>query len=167
MRTLAVMRLRTLDDAGRPATIPWVWRLPGAGIAEPVYPIGALAALALGWTAAALIFGPVVLAISVFSPVSTTSILTAILIAMRTGKAIARHKERTREAFLGRGACPSCAYGLAGITPGSGGLTLCPECGCAWDMRPVRTEVRVIADADLAQTTLPPATTARGEEGNS
>jgi hypothetical protein len=39
---------------------------------------------------------------------------------------------RLRSVMLQHRRCPHCGYGLTGVPAGEDGLTVCPECACAW-----------------------------------
>ena len=42
---------------------------------------------------------------------------------------------RVQQAMLAHQRCPHCGYDLHGLPPDPGdGATLCPECGCAWQV---------------------------------
>ncbi len=49
-----------------------------------------------------------------------------------------RRTHRIGSLLASHGLCPSCAYGLADLSPEADGCTVCPECGGAW-RRGVRT----------------------------
>ena len=43
--------------------------------------------------------------------------------------------EKTAAAMLKHFRCPHCGYNLHGLAPdGTDGATVCPECGCAWNV---------------------------------
>lgn len=80
--------------------------------------------------------GPWVIAVTLFSPVASSLIVASIGLLLWLGRAIKRHHERVRTALIKRAQCPGCLYGLGGLEAGEDHLTRCPECGCAWDLRP-------------------------------
>lgn len=123
--------------------------------------IGATVGLAL----AALIVltvhvGPFALAVTLFSPVSSTLILVALTagVAMMSGASRVLARSRRRIVDLGR--CPTCLYPLRDIESEADEITTCPECGGGWDMRPdgppeivvVGRKVASEATADTSKT---------------
>lgn len=140
------------DDRARPTRLRWVW-LPehaeGVGLhvrvwagVRAVFPGESLLPLVLWFgglttlVVMALVMGPTVLAVSLFSPVSSTLIVLTLLLAGWLGRSLVRFRERTRRAMIRAKRCPSCTYELGDVEPGLDGCTQCPECGSAWNLNP-------------------------------
>lgn len=54
--------------------------------------------------------------------------VVSTVVVFRPAWMLARARQR-----VAAGLCGSCAYELAGVEPGPDGLTVCPECGAAWN----------------------------------
>jgi hypothetical protein len=64
--------------------------------------------------------------------------LFSFIMTLWTYKVTWRSPIHGRDALLAAGICPSCAYGIAGIPPGSEGCVVCPECEAAWRLKEMR-----------------------------
>jgi hypothetical protein len=77
-----------------------------------------------------------------FDPVNVTIyvvqvvvILSGPLLAFRIARA--KYVSRVASVMLKRRHCPHCGYDLRGLPVDStDGATVCPECGCAWNLKP-------------------------------
>jgi hypothetical protein len=138
--------LVTPDDRSD-ETRPWIvrqWRrLPEVVIPPTLFALGVLALVTL-----ALREGPAVIAVTLFSPVSSTLIFVSIALLLWMNRAMARHVKKTREAWKGVGRCAACKYDMRGLEPAEDDCTPCPECGAAWDMREKRGTAKVVLRAD-------------------
>lgn len=156
------MRLRARDDRGKPirvrlaivppedksdTTRPWLLRqfrrAPEVLIPPAIMALGVLVLVSL-----ALREGPAVIAVTLFSPVSSTLIFVTIALLLWTNRALSRHLAKTRVALKARGRCPACRYDMRGLEPEEDACTQCPECGAAWDMREKRGTAHVVIRAD-------------------
>ncbi|HLP83448.1 MAG TPA: hypothetical protein VK157_03795 [Phycisphaerales bacterium] len=156
------MRVRARDDRGKPirvrvwlvapddrgdGTRPWIvrqWRrLPEVIIPPAIFVCGILVLVTL-----ALREGPAVIAVTLFSPVSSSLIFVSIALLLWMNRAMARHVKKTREAWKGAKRCPACRYDMRGLEPDEDDCTPCPECGAAWDMREKRGMAKVVLRAD-------------------
>jgi hypothetical protein len=45
-----------------------------------------------------------------------------------------RRLGRVKRVMLAHARCPHCGYDIKGLPTEQDGLTLCPECGCAWSL---------------------------------
>ncbi|MDX2148109.1 MAG: hypothetical protein SFZ23_11375 [Planctomycetota bacterium] len=102
---------------------------------------------------AALVFltltqGPIVIAMTLVSPVSATLFVVLITTIVQVGRAISRRADENRELALATGQCPACGYPIRDARPESDGCVCCPECGSAWRLRsgPQRERVVMIGD---------------------
>jgi hypothetical protein len=161
------MRLRARDDRGKPirvrlaivppedrsdTTRPWLLRqlrrAPEVLIPPAIMALGVLVLVSL-----ALREGPAVIAVTLFSPVSSTLIFVTIALLLWTNRALVRHMVKTRVALKARGRCPACRYDIRGLEPDEDACTRCPECGAAWDMREKRGTAHVVIRADGSSAT--------------
>lgn len=167
-----MLRYRTKDDRGNACRVHAVWlgdtptrgevdarpavawlrwahraalEIMAVGFTRPVL-IGVL----LGSGLAALIavtlrVGPFALAVTLFSPVSSTLILVAVTAGIAIVSSGSRVLARSRRRIIDQGHCPTCLYSLREIEPDDDDATTCPECGNAWDLRPLgATQVVVV-----------------------
>lgn len=167
-----VLRYRTKDDRGNDCRVHalWLGELPtrGAVDARPFvawirwarHAIRELAAIGfsrpvligavVGGGILALIVltlrvGPFALAVTLFSPVSSTLILVMLTAGVAIVGGASRVLARSRRRIIDRARCPSCLYSLREIEPDDDDATTCPECGNAWDLRPIgATQVVVV-----------------------
>ncbi len=156
------MRLRARDDRGKTTRVrfaivppedrsditrPWLLRqlrrAPEVLIPPAIMAIGVLVLVSL-----ALREGPAVIAVTLFSPVSSTLIFVTIALLLWTNRAFVRHLRKTGVALKARGRCPACRYDMRGLEPDEDACTQCPECGAAWDMREKRGTAHVVIRAD-------------------
>jgi Zn-finger nucleic acid-binding protein len=86
-----------------------------------------------GWSLLAWSQGPFVLAVTLFSPISSSLIFAAIALCLWQVRCLSRHAASSRAALIARGVCPSCDYPLAPLTPNVQ-ATRCPECGGVWNL---------------------------------
>jgi hypothetical protein len=147
------MRVRTRDDAGEPTRVQWRWLLPATQprtlasqfrrVPEVLWPPAIFLTGLLSLVTLALFQGPWVLAVSLFSPMSSSLIFVTIALLLWMGRAAGRHVERCKQAAKREALCPACSYNLRGlaartdsaITPATEDmLTPCPECGASWDL---------------------------------
>ena len=117
---------------------------------EPLAP-AMLMVLSLGlWLTLLLSQGPMVLAITLFSPVSSSAIFIIIGLALWIRSALRRAARRAIESALLLRACPACGQSLQGV-PTREPATPCPECGSSWDLStpdPHRPRPPIVIKAD-------------------
>lgn len=178
-----MLRYRTIDDRGRPCRAHALflgdlpsdpaaagWLTWGRGAARAIRrlvfapPLLRALAIALGvGTLVTLVafHGPFALAVTLFSPVSSTLILVALTMALSLAASMSRHLARARRAILAQGRCASCLYRLTGIEPDAAHITTCPECGSGWDLRPEGpTQVVVVRASSISPAPpIPPTPT--------
>ncbi len=94
--------------------------------------------VALSVVAAAVLgaanFGPVVIALILFSPVAATWITLLAMSLVSAGEWFGAESNLIKAAMLRECSCPSCDYDLSGVEPAPDGCTVCPECSAAWRM---------------------------------
>ncbi len=78
--------------------------------------------------------GPLVLAVTLLSPVSSTLIVLVSITGVAVFAAMADRGERLANDMARAGRCPGCAYPFAGLEPEPDLCTVCPECGSAWNL---------------------------------
>lgn len=89
--------------------------------------------------------GPFALAVTLFSPVSSTLIVVALTAGVAIMSSASRVLARSRRRIVDRARCPACLYSLGEIEADRDEITTCPECGGGWDMRPLGpTEVVIV-----------------------
>ncbi len=144
------MLLRTHDDRGRPVRLHWRGLVAtgdptrSAGFARAVLRALARAfnrlvilavagaAILLAAALAAANFGPVVIALILFSPVAVTWITLLAMSIVSTGEWFAAESRFIKAIMLRERRCPSCDYSIAGVEPAPDRCTVCPECAAAW-----------------------------------
>jgi hypothetical protein len=138
-----------ISDTKRPWLVRQLRRAPEVLIPPAIMVLGVVILVSL-----ALREGPAVIAVTLFSPVSSTLIFVSIALLLWTNRALGRHLTRTRIALKARGRCPACRYDMRGLeAEEEDACTLCPECGAAWDLREKRGTARVVLRADGRSTT--------------
>lgn len=140
---LALVTPDDTSDTTRPWLVRQLRRAPEVLIPPAIILLGIAILVSL-----ALREGPAVIAVTLFSPVSSTLIFVTIALLLWTNRALGRHLARTRVALKARGRCPACRYDMRGLESEEDACTLCPECGAAWDMREKRGTSRVVLRAD-------------------
>ena len=160
------MRVRVRDDRGNPARVRWVWftpddasdntrpwlvrqlrRAPEIIIPPIILVVGLLVLVTLAWRE-----GPAVVAVTLFSPVSSSLIFVTIAMLLWMGRAGSQHLARTRLVLKRKKQCPSCRYNLAGLEADDDHCTPCPECGAAWDLRDKSGTEHIVIRADGSAT---------------
>ncbi len=189
----AVLRLRTTDDRGRVTRTHFIWVPPLVrrdGTAGERIEIGPAAVAILGWlwdvlwrgpagrvalvilVLCGLVYavfrvGPFALAVTLFSPISSSIILVSVTVGLSILACARRELYRVQRQMIAIGLCPSCTYALAELEEEADGYVTCPECGAGWDREPPRgAEVVVVRAAAVERstqsgqrTTEPPAIT--------
>lgn len=156
-------RIRTTDDAGRPTRLQRFGVMPwrpsqrarrhwlGALILSPA---GLMTALFLtvigGIVAIALVSGPWILGVLIFSPAAAIFATLATGTAKSWNALAVSRATRIKRSYLRQRACPACAYTLAGLDPDPAGLVRCPECGGTWLRDPPKPPVRVLIRNDAS-----------------
>lgn len=134
-----VLRPWLLDDRDRRCRLYWPgwscnlrrpWRVLGPGTSLLV--LGVLVAYA-AIVSAALAWGPIVLAIALFSPAAAFQIFALISVALAVRRALERGAERLRRDLVRTGLCASCGYDLGATPVQADGCHVCAECGSAWN----------------------------------
>jgi len=122
------------------AWMRWLLRAAGAvGFLVWSGPVARGAAIGIGFgiiIALVVYKGPFALAVTLFSPVSSTLILVVVSLTLSLVSSLAKLLGRSRERVLDALRCPGCFYSLAEIEAGEDNRTVCPECGSGWDLRP-------------------------------
>lgn len=150
-----MLRVRTRDDRGRLVRVVRFCALRSPGdsrvgaacralvsglISKPGRWIAALALLAVLLIGLTAVFGPQVIAIAMFSPVSS-SIIVLVSLAGVAGVSWYRERaESVKRDMIRAARCPACAYPIGGIEPETDACTTCPECGAAWRLSDARYE---------------------------
>jgi hypothetical protein len=160
------VRYRSRDDRGLPTRVKWVWFLPQSSdrrqhwvirqllrTPELVIPPAIFASGIAVFVILALREGPAVVAVTLFSPISSTLIFSSIALLLWLGRAATRHTTKTRELLKQSKRCPGCLYNLRGLDPGIDALTTCPECSSAWDLREKHGTETIIIRADGTSST--------------
>lgn len=65
----------------------------------------------------------------------TIAIAAGMLMAIVHFETAWRSKDLAKMDLLPSGRCAACAFSLRGIVPEADGCTVCPECGCAWQVQ--------------------------------
>lgn len=164
---------RTLDDTGHPTRVRWTWLVPSRPDAParrpwtvlPLYllpPLVILLVLA-AWVLLAWSQGPSVVAVTLFSPISSTLIFAGIALCLWQVRCLSRHAAASRAAMVARRECPGCTYPLAQSNysrppkrphandgtslpddPLLPNLARCPECGSVWNLSPTRDTTQLV-----------------------
>lgn len=158
---------RALDDAGHPTRVRWTWLVPSRPDERarwpwtllPQYvlpPLVILLALA-AWGLLVWSEGPSVVAVTVFSPISSTLIFAGIALCLWQVRCLSRHAAASRAAMVARRECPGCTYPLAlpnhaaqlnrSHEPGDQlppNHSRCPECGSVWNLSPTRDTTQLV-----------------------
>lgn len=159
-----MLRYRSKDDRGNDCRVHalWLGEMPtrGAMDAKPFVawlrwasnasrevaaialsrPVLIGAAVGVGIAALVIVtvrVGPFALAVTLFSPVSSTLILVMLTAGVAIVGSASRVLARSRIRITDQGRCPACLYSLREIETDIDEITTCPECGGAWDMRPL------------------------------
>lgn len=117
LRHLAVVMMRFLRNAAVSRPGRWIIGLALVGMTIVV-----LTAL----------FGPQVIAITMFSPVSSSII---VLVSLAGVAIVSWYRDRAhalKSLMIREGMCPACGYSLRDSEPEADGRTTCAECGAAW-----------------------------------
>ena len=94
----------------------------------------ALTAVILTILALTAVHGPQVIAITMFSPVSSSIIVLVSLTAVAVVSSYRDRAHHVTSRMIQAQRCPACAYPLTDIDPEADGCTPCPECGAAWKL---------------------------------
>lgn len=137
-----MLRYPATDDANRAAHIRW-WRGNPAlkfwrtrGIWRPILPVGSLVAIPILLALLAAFNGPFVVAMVLFSPFASLLIVIGLSLALAAIAAWRGYLSNTIRAQALAGECPSCGYDLPEYSSAADSLTICPECGAAWNLEP-------------------------------
>ncbi len=150
-------RVKHLDDRRRPVRLvrfgparvlspAALWgTLRGAAAHRATYLSIFVVAMLGSLVALAVKVGPLVLAVAMFSPVSSTLIVLVSITLVALLAAWSDRGDRLANDMVRAGRCAGCAYSLEGLGPEPDGCTVCPECGAAWNraerLAPPRTVV--------------------------
>lgn len=88
--------------------------------------------IVLASSLAAARFGPIVIALILFSPIASAWIALLAMSLASTGEWFSHEARRVKALMLRQSRCPSCNYCLTGVEPAIDGCTVCPECSAAW-----------------------------------
>jgi hypothetical protein len=145
-----------LVDSSRstgPRSLPWLIVRRVLSRPAVLLAVGVTAVLAAAFAASRL--GPIVIAITLFSPVATVWITLTAMSLVSTGEWFAAEAGRIKSAMIAAGKCPSCDYSIVGVEPRADGATICPECAAAWnvtaraqDATPRRVVIRAMREPD-------------------
>jgi ribosomal protein L37AE/L43A len=120
-RSLFFLRLFLLQSARLASSRPGRW-------------IFALTLVILTVLALTAVHGPQVIAITMFSPVSSSIIVLVSLTAVAVVSSYRNRAHDVTSRMIRAQRCPACAYPLTDIDPEADGCTPCPECGAAWKL---------------------------------
>lgn len=139
---LGAMPTRGARDA-RPfvAWIRWARRavreIAAIALSRPVLIVAAVTAGVAALIVLTLRVGPFALAVTLFSPVSSTLIVVVLTAGVAIMSGASRVLASSRRRIVDRGHCPACLYSLGEIEADQDHVTTCPECGGGWDLRPI------------------------------
>lgn len=124
----------TLATRARQLAIATLKFIRTAALSRPGRWIIGLAIVGLTILVLTAMFGPQVIAITMFSPVSSSII---VLVSLAGVAIVSWYRDRAftlKSLMIREGKCPACGYSLRDSEPDADERTTCAECGAAWKL---------------------------------